>query len=181
MLQRGNHFLMHFTSVLVPPIADHSRFLQTHLCSTCAPQVTLLLRTLLGLCHLGMSSSTKPCIADILILWVFLVHDPVFQVHALGKVSPCGPFGSIPWGIVLGIIALPAGHAGCSHGKNSLNVTLWSIAESHRYAGHPASLFSLDSPHALGFAGLRTRHVPFAELDLEAFSDGLLPVLPLQG
>ena len=39
-------------------------------------------------------------------------HDHVLQVDALGKVFPCGPFGRILWGQVLGITARCAGCAG---------------------------------------------------------------------
>ena len=50
------------------------------------------------------------------ILWVFLVH--VSQVHALGKIPPFLPFGSIQCGHALGIIR--AWGARCVRGKHSL-------------------------------------------------------------
>ena len=66
---------------------------------------------IVGFSPLGNEVEHKSRITDFLILWVFLVHDHVLQVHGLGKVSPCGPFGSIPWGLVLGAMALPNSHS----------------------------------------------------------------------
>ena len=55
---------------------------------------------------MGNSSCTKICIANFIILLAFLVRDGILQVNALGHVAPCGPFGSIPWGLVPRIIVV---------------------------------------------------------------------------
>ena len=88
------HTAAFYFTVRVPPIADHSWFLQTSLCSTCTPLVTLLLCALLNFHQIEMSSSTKSCITDFLILCVFSVHDHVLKGRALGAVFPCGPLGA---------------------------------------------------------------------------------------
>ena len=75
MLQRrtvGNHVLVHFTSQFVDHLLQTTHVFSKPACSsTCAQMQTLLFCTLLGLRHMGMSSSIKTCITDFLILAVY--------------------------------------------------------------------------------------------------------------
>ena len=97
----GNHILLYFIFQFVSCILQTTHVFSQN--AAAVPLVTLFLHRLLGLRQVGMSSSTKTCITNFLLMWVFLVHCHV--LHAWGKVSLYRPFGSTLWVLVLGIIA----------------------------------------------------------------------------
>ena len=84
---REPHFAVFRFIVCIPPIPEHSYFLKTRLCSTCAPMVMILVHELLGLRHMVTNSSTSTT------RWVWLlspmtspqVHDRVLHGARFGQ------------------------------------------------------------------------------------------------